>query len=233
MRVIPQTRSILTFWEELTFLEAALLADEETAALAAPVTAAIDEFTPSLQRELDTRRSLIQSNARTSVADARLDLGIRGLFSATLHLVGQNRKLPAFTTLFSTNIGVVVRHALGRQVEIARAMLDRLTLPHYTPEFRAAQTAALEPLVARGAAVLEEQRVAELARTAGRIEVRAWKDEVNAVRTSVYASLLTLATQTGRSKAWAESFFPRKTTPANRNAGEDLPADDDDTPASA
>jgi hypothetical protein len=233
MRAIPPSRSILSFWEELTFLEAALLADEETSALAAPVTAAVEEFMPTLQRELGTRRSVIQSNARTSVADARIDLGIRGLFSATLHLVGQNRKMPAFTALFTTHIGEVVRHALGRQVEIARDLLDKLSLPHYTPEFRAAQAAALEPLIARGAAVLEEQRAATLARAAGRLDVRAWKDEANAVRLSVYASLLAIAAQTGRNKAWAEAFFPSKNTAPADGADKDEPVDEGEAPAGA
>ncbi len=233
MRVIPPSRSILAFWEDLTFLEAALLADEETSALAGPVTAAVEEFMPALQRELGTRRSLIQSSARSSVGDARLDLGIRGLFSATLHLVGQNRKMPAFSALFSTHIGEVVRHALGRQVEIARDLLGKLSLSHYTPEFRAAQAAVLEPLIARGAAVLEEQRQAELARTSGRIDVRAWKDEANAVRLSIYASLLGIVAQTGRNKAWAEAFFLSKGTAPSDGAGEAEPVDDGEAPGEA
>lgn len=225
MRAIPLSRSILTFWEDLTYLEAALLADEETSALAAPVTATIDVFTPTLQRDLDTRRSQIQSSARTSVADARIDLGIRGLFSATLHLVGQNRKHPAFTTLFSTHIGEVVRHALGRQVEIARDLLDKLSLPHYSDEFRALQTVALRPLVTRGAEILEERRQSELARTAGRIDVQTWKEEANAVRLSIYASLLSLAAQTGRTKAWADVFFQQKSARPSADTDDDEPAD--------
>lgn len=233
MRAIPPSRSVLVFWEDLVFLEAALLADEETRALAAPVTPVIDAFMPALQRDLDTRRVQIQSSARSSVADARIDRGIRGLFSATLHLVGQNRKHPAFTNLFSTNIGDVVRHALGRQVEIARDLLDKLTLSHYSEEFRASQTTALQPLVARGAEVLEERRQAELARATGRIDVRAWKDEANAVRLSVYASLLTLAAQTGRGKPWAATFFRPKYESAGEDAVDDVPADGGPPPVSA
>ncbi len=232
MRAIPPSRSILVFWEDLTFLEAALLADEETRELAPPVTSVVDVFMPALQRDLDTRRSRIQSSARASIGDALIDHGIRGLFSATLHLVGQNRKLPAFTTLFSTHIGEVVRHALGRQVEIARDLLDKLSLSHYPAEFRAQQTAALQPLVARGAAIIEERRQTELARTAGRIDVQAWKDEANAVRLSIYASLLSLAAQTGRSKAWAEVFF-QPSTRAGGDTDEDEPVNASKPPADA
>lgn len=225
MRVISESRSTIVFWEELTFTEAALLADEETQPLAPPVTGLVNEFPVTLQRDLDTQRVVIQSSARASVADARIDLGIRGLFSATLHLVGQNRQHPAFTNLFSTHIGAVVRHALKRQVEVARDLLDKLSLPIYTPEFRDAQTSTLQPLVNRGAEVIEAQRQAELARTAGRLDVRAWKEEVNAVRLSVYASLLAMAAQNGRGKAWPDTFFlNRGTSPAR--GGSDGPPDD-------
>jgi hypothetical protein len=229
MRTVPLSRSVLAFWQDLIFLEAALLADEETRALAAPVTAHINLFMPTLVRELDTLRAVIQSNARLSVTDARLDLGIRGLFSATLHLVNQSRQHPAFTGLFSTHIGAVVRHALKRQVEVARDLIDKLSLPHYTPEFRAAQTAALQPLIARGAEVLEAQRQTELARSSGRLDVRVWKEEANAVRLSAYGALLALAAQNGRGKAWPEAFFQRKGGVASESGGDD-PTDDGETP---
>jgi hypothetical protein len=225
MRTIPLSRATLDFWEDLVFLEAALLAEDETRELAAPVTAAIQEFMGTLLRDLESRRALIQSSARLSVTDARLDFGIRGLFSGTLHLVGQNRKRVEFTTLFSTHIGAVVRHALKRQVEVARDLLDKLLLPHYPEEFRTAQVAALRPLITRGAQVLEEQRQAELARVNGRIDLRTWKEEANAVRLSVYAALLALAAQTGRGKQWPEVFF--KPPSGTRNSADD---DNEDPP---
>jgi hypothetical protein len=230
MRTIPTSRSILAFWEDLIFLEAALLADEETQALAAPVTAQITAFMQTLQRDLDTQRVVIQSSARTSVADARIDLGIRGVFSATLHLVGQNRKRPEFTTLFSTHIGAVVRHALKRQVEVARDLLDKLLLDQYPAAFRSAQILALQPLIAGGTQVIEEQRQAELARVGGRIELRTWKEEANAVRLSMYASLLSLAAQTGRGKQWAEVFFKPQSATRSSDDDEDAPIDEGVSP---
>jgi hypothetical protein len=233
MRAIPTSRSTVTFWEDLVFLEAALLADEETRDLAAPVTALLDEFMPTFQRDLDTRRSLIQSSARMSIADARLDFGIRNLFADTLHLVKQNRKRVEFTTLFSTHIGAVVRHALKRQVEVARDLYDKLLLPHYPEEFRSAQIGALQPLISRGAQVIEEQRQAEFARVGGRLDVRTWKEEANAVRLSVYASLLALASQHGRGKPWAEVFFKQKSAAVESDEDGDPPVDAGQAPDEA
>jgi hypothetical protein len=230
MRVIPESRSTIFYWEELTFTEAALLADEETQPLAVPVTGCIDQFMPTLHRDLDTRRATIQTSARNSVADLRIDYGLRGLHADTLHLVQQDRRHPAFTALFSTHIGAVVRHALKRQVEVAQDLVTKLALPHYTPEFRTAQVARLQPLIARGATVLEEQRQAELARAGGRIDVRTWKQEANAVRLSVYASLLALAAQNRRGKAWAEAFFKPANAVSERDEDDDLPVDGGESP---
>jgi len=44
LRTIALSSSILTYWQNLVFLEAALLADEQTKALAAIVTPVLDEF---------------------------------------------------------------------------------------------------------------------------------------------------------------------------------------------
>lgn len=184
---------------------------------------------PTFQRDLDTRRTMLQASARNSIADASIDHGIRNLFSDTLHLVKQDRKRPEFTTLFSTHIGAVVRHALKRQIEVARDLVDKLRLPLYSEEFRAPRIAELEPLIARGAQVVEEQRQAELARVGGRIDVRTWKEEANAVRLSTYASLLALAAQNGRGKAWAEAFFKRKS--AAGEGGEDVEEPEEGDPS--
>lgn len=122
-----------------------------------------------------------------------------------------------------------VRHALKRQVEVARDLLDKLSLSLYPPEFRTAQVAALEPLVTQGAAVIEAQRKAELARAGGRLDVRAWKEGANAVRLSIYAALLGMAAQNGRGKAWAEAFF-KKNSSASQRDDDGEPADGDELP---
>jgi hypothetical protein len=209
LRSIPLSSSILKFWQDLVFLEAALLADDETKHLAAVITPVLDEFPVILQRDLDTRRGVIQTNARAFVADTRIDDTIRGLFSAVLALVQQNRKRPEFTTLFATHIGDVVRHALRKQIDVAKELADKLAMKIFPDGLRTSQTKALAAVIKRGKAVLEEVRKAEFARVEGRLDIRTWKEEANAVRLAVYGQLLQLAAKTGRGKAWAEGFFPR------------------------
>src|SRR5262249_40460248 len=143
MRSIPTSSSVLRFWQDLVFLEAALLADDETKPLASVITPVLDEFPAILQKDLDTRRGIIQANARAFVADTRIDDAIRGLFSAVLALVQQNRKRQEFTTLFPTHIGDVVRHALRKQLDVAKELADKLALKIFPDALRTAQTKAL------------------------------------------------------------------------------------------
>jgi len=225
MRAIALSRSILIFWEDLVFLEAALLADEETKTLAAPVTALLEEFSGVLKTDLDTRRGVLQAFARAGVADTLLDGGIRKVFSAALYLVSQDRKRSEFTTLFSTHIGDVVRHALKRQLEVAEEIAGKLGLPLYSDSFRAEQREILAPLVDKGKAVLADQHKAELSRMEGRIAIRTWKQDANAVRLSVQGQLTTLAAKTHRNRAWVDTFFLQRSAAATAEEPEETEAE--------
>ena len=240
MRALPTSRSLLHFWEQAVFLEAALLADPETKHLAPPVTETLDDFSALLQKDLTARRVLVQAYAHGSVADADLDTGIRRVFSSTLHLTGQDRKRTEFTSLFGSSIAAIVRHALRKQLEVTKDLLRRLsTLSVFPDSFKNDATAILSPLVAAGDAAVEEQKQAEVARIATRLDVTAWKEEVNALRLSVYAQLLSIASKTGRKRSWAEAFFPSQAgravpsgeEPEDGPSHEDTdPIDEGDTP---
>ncbi len=209
MRTIRSSSSVLVFWQDLVFLEAALLAEEDTKPLAAVVTPVLEEFPAVLKVDLDTRRGVIQASARAFIADASVDSAIRRLFSAVLALVEQDRQRQQFLTLFPTHIGDIVRHALRKQLDVAKDLVAKLGLTLYTADFSAPQTKALNAAIKRGAAALDDVGKAELARAQGRIDIRTWKDEANAARLTVYGQLLALSAKTGRGKAWAEGFFPR------------------------
>jgi hypothetical protein len=207
VRAIPLSSSILTFWEDIVFLESALLADGTTQALAAPVTALLEGFPAVLKADLDTRRGLLQSHARVGVADDLLDAGIRKVFSAALHLVAQDRERTEFVTLFPTHIGDVIRHALKRQIEVAQLIVARLALPMYPEGFREEQKSILLPLIEAARAVLAEQHESEGARIRGRAVLRTFKEDVNAVRLSVEGHLTTLGSHSRLGKPWVDGFF--------------------------
>jgi hypothetical protein len=220
MRTLAPSRSITTYWEDLVYVEAALLASDETAPLAAAVSAMLETFATVSQRDLDTRRALIQSRARSSVADTNLDDTIREVHANTLHLVRQDRGRKEYTTLFPGALTALIRHALANQIIAAREFIQRLGLSLFEPSFRDAQVAMLEPKIAKGEAVLEERRDAEIDRVEGRIEIETWKEEANAVRMSVYAGLLEIAAKTKRKRSWAETFFPTTSARSTRDDGE-------------
>lgn len=229
MREIPTSRSILSYWEELIYLEAALVANEETAPLASPVTATLDNFEVILQRDLDTRRALVRARAHASIADANLDEALREVHSNTLHLVRQDRGRKEYQTLFPGALTAHIRHALARQVEVTRDTLQTLGLSLFDASFRAAQEALLEPRLEQGEVVLAERKDAQLGRAEGRLDIEGWKEEVNAVRLSVYSELLALAVSTRRKRSWAESFFPKASARSSRGTSD--VADTDEQPA--
>lgn len=207
MRRIDPSRSTLVFWADLTFHEAALLADDEAKHLAVPVTQVLHEFETVLKLDLDTRREVLKTSARASIADTNIDLGIRSFHSAALFLVKQDRSRSEFTTLFSESIGRVVRFALKRQVEVAEQLVQKLGLKLYSDEFRTIHAAALQPLIDAGKNVLGAVRTASISRLEARLDIRAWKDNANAVRLANHGELLAMAAKTGRKKDWAEAFF--------------------------
>ncbi|HRI68310.1 MAG TPA: hypothetical protein PK156_28970 [Polyangium sp.] len=207
MRRIDLSRTILFFWGDLVFHEAALLAEPEVQHLAPPVTHVLTQFESILKLDLDSRRDVLKTFARASIADKNLDGGIRDLHAATLFLVKQDRTRDEFKSLFSEHIGQVVRFALKRQVEVAEDLVQKLGMKLYGDEFKTPHTTALQSLIDVGKSALGAARNATLGRTEARLEIRAWKDNANAVRLANHGELLAWAAKKGYKKDWAEAFF--------------------------
>lgn len=207
MRILPTSASLFRHWESLIFTEAALLADERSAVLAAPLTEHLDRFSEILGVDMTTRRARTQAYARSSIADAGIDGAIRTVQSAALYASGQDRKAPGFVALFKEHIGAVVRHALAKQIEVGQTLLDRLGLSVVAEEVRALGP-TLEATLTKGRSVLEERRGALLGRAQARITIDEWKDESNALRLAVHAQLTELAAKQRLGRDWPEAFFP-------------------------
>jgi len=207
MRRIDLSRAILIFWSDLVYHEAALLADDEAKHLAPPVTKALDEFNSILQLDLDTRRNDLKASAQASIADAHLNDALRQLHSATLFLVRQDRKREEFKTLFSQSIDKVIQYALKRQIEVAAAIVDKLGLKMYADDFKTPHVGPLQTLIGKGKTILDVVRTAALARTEARLDIRAWKEDANAIRLANYGELVAIAGRTDRKRDWADAFF--------------------------
>lgn len=230
MRRIDPSRAILVYWANLTFHEAAVLADDSTKHLAPPVTKALADFATIFQLDLDSRREVLRTQAKSGMVDVNLDERIRKLHSATLFLVDQVRKRPEFTSLFSETIDKVVRFALKRQVDVAEKLVDTLGLKLYSDEFRNAHLGPLQALIGGARTVLGEVRNAEIARTEARLDIRAWKDDVNAILLANYGELTTLGAKAGRSRDWADAFFMSNKRSDNDDEIEEQPPENAPTP---
>lgn len=152
------------------------------------------------------------------------------LHSATLFLVDQVRKRPEFTSLFSDTIDKVVRFALKRQVEVAEGLVETLGLKLYADDFRNAHLGPLQALIGAGRTVLGEVRSAEIARTEARLDIRAWKDDVNAILLANYGELTSLGAKAGRARDWADAFFMSHKRSDNDDEIEEQPPETTSTP---
>lgn len=230
MQTLNKQSSSQVYWDDLVFLEAALLASPDTAPLAAPVTELLAEYDGLQARKMAQRRAHLQARARASIADASLDAGIRALRNAALTLTHQDREAPAFRALFKGTLQDEIRHALKRQVEVAQQKLDALSLSLFDDAFRQAQRAALTPLVAQGHDALDALRQSSLASADLKLDEDAWKDETAATRQALYGDLLKLSSARSLGKAWAESFFDRPAArPSSQLADPEDPAQDPTT----
>ena len=209
MRNLDTRRSLQTFWDDVVYTEAALLADDETAALAAALTEHLADHERVAKIDRDSRRATLQAGARANVADGGVDEGIRDLHNDTLHDVQQDRSERRYATLFPQPLNRMIRHALARQLEGATEIVERLGLSLFTEAFRDRHRGSLGALIERGRAALASRRTAALQRTEARLEIQAWKEETNALRLGIYSQLLSIAAQQRHNRRWAEQFFMR------------------------
>ena len=207
MRALPVGRSAELFEEDLTFLEAGLLAEPEAAGLAGQVAALLEEGQALEQRRKALRRAQLQRQAQAAALDGRLDEQLRALHADALHAVKLDRKERAFATLFPENVHLTTRYALRRQVQVARGLVGRLGLGLLPQDLVDRHTAALGALLeqAQGILAAQEQLEMDLARL--RLELEDWKHDANAARMHTYSQLLGMAAQRQQRRAWADRFF--------------------------
>ncbi len=224
MRVIDTKFSLISFWQQLVFTEAALLAHPDTAALAAPFTTLIEAFQAVHGADLKTRRTVLQAQAHAVIADQNLDDGVRKVHSDALSEVVQDRSHAIFKALFKSDIGATVRFALARQIPVVQQLVTDLALS-IIPASLKPHIAKLESLIEAGQQVLTKRKETAFERTEANLNAMTWREDVNAVRLTTYGALLGIAAKTRRPKAWAESFFMQSSA-SNENIDVDV-----DTPA--
>lgn len=215
MRSISPKSSLETYLDHLEFTEASLSANRLTRALAAPYLVLIDEWSGIYQHERASRRDVTRTAAVVGVLDRDLDDATMLFTGAALVEVRQDRSAPLFKRLMPMVPSEFVRTALRTQAE--------LTIERVVPEIeRLPATSPLHGYVAplrEGAtaliAGLEARSRAEAARASAAADVAAWKARVNQQRVTTLGALLQVAAAEGKSRSWAQSFFPREAQAAH------------------
>jgi hypothetical protein len=227
MRKIPLSFGLLYFLDELEASEAALSADPDAQALAAPFREALEEWDGMFKRERAARREVIRAEAVVGVRNEQLD-ALTTRFAAMVRAVAPG----LLQKLFTVAPGRFIRRGLRSQSEKTRDVivpeLAKLEGAHplqpFAPELQGGAEGALAALNARSAAKGARQTTAN--------DVDEWKEGVNALRTTTYAELLKIATEKGYPKSWVESFF-RSASSGSDAEGEEAaepPAASDPTP---
>ncbi len=211
-----------SYWEDLIYLEAALLADPQTQDLAAVITEVLDDGTKLMDYELKATRLRLQAKAKGAVADGGLDDGLGDAHNDTLHHAGQDRKHVAYKTLFQDRLSKLVRYALSRQIEVVEGIVKKLSFNVLPEELTKRHTQALSDLLAKARTALEAIENTELDTARLRLKIDAWKQDANAARNAVHGELSTLAANTKRPRSWADRFF--------KPADIDSPEADDEEP---
>ena len=207
MRALPVGRGAELFEEDLTFLEAGLLAEPEAAGLAGQVGALLSEGQALEQRRKALRRAQLQRQAQAVALDGRLDEQIRALHADALHAVKLDRKDRAFVSLFPENVHETVRYALRRQAQAARGLVGRLGLGLLPQDLVDKHTAAFGALLEQARVALEAQEQVEMDLARLRLELEDWKRDTNVARMHIYSQLLGVAAQRQQRRAWADRFF--------------------------
>jgi hypothetical protein len=208
MKQLAQGSSVFVYWDDLCYLESALLASPEANNLAAPVTQHLQDFDGLLQKDLSTRRGVVQQQAHAAIADLALDETLRDLNSALLAEVRQDRKAPLFVAVMGEGpFSKRLQYALERQLKEARAIAANLGLSIVPASLRDRFAPALKARIDEGQAVFERRGEAHMARTQARLDIETWKQDANSIRRAVFGELVKLAAEGGHEATWPDAFF--------------------------
>ncbi len=225
MKVIPTSRSMAVFLDELWFSDAALAADPDAADLAPTFDAAIADWEPVAQRERAARRNVVKSEAVVAVKNNRLDSTTKRFAAVVLVEANGDRKGAFYKRFFREAPSDFIERGLRDQCEQTRdrivAEIKKLPeaslLRPFADVLLTLSQTALTALDARKKARGDNAVVAS--------DVTDWKDGVNRLRAVTYAELLKRATEKNLGRDWVETFFRREdgASAAGDDEGEPTP----------
>ncbi len=205
MKVVEQSKSLESFWEELIYLEARLMADAKARHLAPRVVAHLATYDEILGVEKNVRREEVTSRARSKTVEDEIEGSFRELSVAALYDVKNDKKDRRYENLIHMNVTSFGRLSLAAQQAECHRMKSALKLTIYDDAFRDAQNELLDRILLHIDFELEAQARVNEQRAQSRVEIADWKDATNRVRMVIYGELITIAAD--KNSVWARSFF--------------------------
>lgn len=205
IRTISTTSSFDACWREVTYSNAMLVADPQTASLAAAFTPFETRIEALRVTQRGRWRDELVADAHVASADRALDALTTKLSGELIHLE-PNRESARYKLYFKKSPSLVVKLGLASQLEAAQSWPTALA-SEQAPSLQAL-AAQFTAAFAAGKAALAAREAAELATATHRVrEILPFIDDLNAARQSVYGELSKLAGQLRKPRGWAESFF--------------------------
>lgn len=204
-------RSIKTYSFEscvtdLYFLEASLLAEPSTEGLAAMVTELINRGHGIRLASLEAERGRVRAQAKARRSDFHLDAGIGGM-EREVRVEVPDTSSDTYKTLFTATVRQLTRFALRTQLDVSKKLRTVLQLAKVSDALKTKWNDRLLALETEGKAAQDNVEAAELEVVKGQHAVRDFKIDTDAIRYTVYGTLLANAPANANARDWAESFF--------------------------
>ena len=210
VRIIRDTESLDSIWDELVFTEARLLGDEQAKSFAPTITDLLTRLEQVSGGQLGLRRESVTAQAQVDAVDDQLDDWVRALDIALWTIVNQDAKSPRYRRYFSDSPSSIIRLGLESELGRVRPWADSLVTE---PEVALQQLGAqLKKIATDGDAALQRRTSAATSRTDHRVRtITTLIDDINGARLSLYGALVQKAADLHLPPDWPNRFFRRTT----------------------
>lgn len=221
--LLRNSDSLDSYWEELVYTEARLLAAGHTSEATAVGKRIKTLDALSAGQKAHWRREIV-AQAHVDAVDDDLDDRVEGVAREIVYL-DKGKKTSRFRQYFKGAVSAIVRLGLESQLGVVRPFVAMLAKEPEKPLKDHGK--ALAGIVKRGDQAVEERVNAATERAAHRArEIVAFVDDLNAARITLHAELTIYATKKGLPRDYADRFFRR----ASRTAKAATPSDPEPTP---
>jgi hypothetical protein len=191
---------------DLHFLEASLLAEPTTEGLAMVVTETIDHGHALRLAALEAERGRVRAQARARRSDFQLDTGIGGL-DREIRVEVPDDSSDTYNRIFTASVRHLTRFALRTQLDVSKKLRMALEASKLSDALKTKWRTQLLSLEAAGQTAVEAVEAADFVVFKGQGAVRDFKSDADAIRYTVYGTLMASAPAHVMARDWAESFF--------------------------